>query len=317
MKAASSPFCLTVLSGANAGAMVPLAAGKTVIGGTAADEIILDGALSGQLAVTLHGERVRLEAAAAGVSVGDSIGTAEPLRPGQHRILALPVMVRLNDDAQLNIARRAPVHGRLVPAAVAALATMVALAGGLLVGLQMPDSVRAASEMTAQAAPSPAPVRQPALADTVAPRQPTAPLRATSPMLGPCDATCRKDAQARLREQLNAAGLSGLALATEGDVLRVTGALTDSEEQRWRSLRRDFETTYGGSLPLLVSIGEGSGAPMLAVSSIWLGPRPELRTRSGEVLRIGDRTGDGWTVKTIARGAITLSRDGTETVVHF
>lgn len=316
MKAASSAFCLTVLSGANAGASVPLPAGRTVIGGAAADGIVLDGAAAGQLAVTLHGDRVRLDAGAPGVSIGDGLGPAEPLARGQHRILPLPVMVRLNDDAQLNIARRVPVQGRAVPAAVAALATMVALAGGLLIGLQMPDSVRAASDMTAQAAVSPA-VTQPALADTVAARQPTAPLRATSPLIGPCDAACRGDAQALLRERLDAAGLNALALDVEGGVLRVSGALTPDQEQTWRTLRRDFETTYGGSLPLLANIGAGTGGPLLAVSSIWLGPRPELRTRGGDVLRIGDQTADGWTVKVIARGAITLARGDQETVVQF
>lgn len=316
MNPARSPFCLTVLAGTNAGATAPLDPGRTVIGGAVTDGIVLDGALPGHVSVTLQGERVRLAAGGPGVAVGDGFGPAQPLQEGQARILSLPVMVRLNDDTLLNLTRRMPVQGRAVPATMAALASIVALAGGLLVGLQMPDSVRAASEMKAEAAPSPAHTAPP-LAATVAPRAPTAPLRAMSPQMGPCDTDCQAEAQARLRERLDKAGLNDLSLNTEAGVLRVSGALPEGGQQRWEDLRKDFETTYGGSLPLLISIGPGAGGPSLAVSSIWLGHRPELRTRSGEVLRIGDLTSDGWTVKGIRPGAITLTRNDAETVVNY
>lgn len=316
MNDARAPYCLTVLSGANAGATATLGTGRTVIGGAAGDGIILDGALPGQLSVTLSGERARLAAGGAGVGLGDGIGPVEPLKQGQTRIVALPAMVRLNEDTVLNIARRVPVQGRAVPAATAALASIVALACGLLVGLQLPDSVRLASEMTAQAAPTPA-AQAPALADTVPARGPTAPLQAVSPRMGPCEKTCQSSAAAQLAERFKEQGLEGLSVAPGSGVLRVTGTLAPEQAQRWGDLRQDFETTYGGSLPLIVALKTGSEAPALAVSSIWLGPRPELRTRSGEVLRLGDRTGDGWTVKRIERGAITLTRNDVETVVRY
>lgn len=313
-----TPFRLTVLAGPNAGASVPLKAGRIVIGGGAADAIVLDGALPAQLSLALEGERVRLAAGGPGVAIGDGEGpdAAERLPEGKARILPLPVMVRLNDETLLNIARRVPVTGRAVPAAMAALASIVALAGGLLVGLQMPDSVRAASGMTAQASPAPAPLAPP-LAATVAPRAPSAPLRAMSPQMGPCDDACRSEAQSRLRARLDQAGMKDLALDVQGGVLRVSGVLPPDGQARWADLRRDFEMTYGGSLPLLVAIGPGSGGPQLAVSSIWLGARPEIRTRSGEVLRVGDATADGWTVSRIARGAVTLSRNDNEVVVRW
>ncbi|ARJ70458.1 hypothetical protein [Paracoccus contaminans] len=315
-----TPFRLTVLSGPNAGASVPLKAGRTVIGGAAADAIVLDGALPAHLGLTLQGERIRLVAGGPGVAIGDGDGpdAAERLAEGKARILPLPVMVRLNEDTLLNVARRVPVTGRAVPAAMAALASIVALAGGLLVGLQMPDSVRAASGMTAQASPAPAPAPiAPPLAATVAPRAPSAPLRAMSPQMGPCDDACRSEAQARLRARLDEAGMKDLALDVQGGVLRVRGALPPDGQARWADLRRDFEMTYGGSLPLLVAIGPEAGGPQLAVSSIWLGARPEIRTRNGEVLRVGDATADGWTVSGIDRGAVTLSRNDSEVVVRW
>ena len=141
-------------------------------------------------------------------------------------------------------------------------------------------------------------------------------MTATSPLMA-CSGDCVDLAAKSLQEQMLAAGLEGMNVLVEDGILRVTGALPTDRTDSWRQLRTRFESEFGQSLPLVVQVQEGSSSPILAVSSVWLGNAPEIRTKGGAVLRIGDSTGDGWVIRAIAKGEIQLERGSQTTSVRF
>lgn len=308
MAQSNSAFVLTVLTGPNAGASVPLSAGRTSVGCGQDDALILDGVAPGHLSLNLDGQRARIGAGADGVAVGDAALDVVPLAPGTARIATLPVMIRLNDDTTVNLACRTAATGNRVSLRAAGIGGAMLLLGGLLIGLQLPPGTQLAPATAALAAASPETVPAPA-AVAVKPH--------SSPRIERCLGACQEEAAAMLRARMATAGLDGLTLAVDGEVLRVSGVLPEDRADAWTDLRRSFETEYSRSLPLLVDSAAGTAGPSLAVSSIWLGGTPELRTKSGEVLRIGDSTKDGWTVDSIAKGSIRLSRGEQDVTVRF
>lgn len=320
MAQSTSAFVLTVLTGPNAGASVPLSAGRTSIGCGQDDALILDGMAPGHLSLTLDGQRARIGAGADGVAVGDAAPNVVDLPRGKAHIATLPVMVRLNDETTVNLACRSAGNGNRVSLKAAGIGGALMLLGGLLIGLQLPPGTHIAPVTPALAAispdaarPSPVPVPVPLPAAVEAKPQKVQ----ASPRIEQCLGDCQTAAAEMLRARMADAGLDGLTLTVDGDVLRVSGALPEGREAAWTDLRRSFETEYSRSLPLLVDTGAGPSAPSLAVSSIWLGGTPELRTKAGDVLRIGDSTKDGWTVKGIAQGRIDLVRGEQDVTVRF
>lgn len=309
----TATFLLTVLTGPNAGATAPLGRGRSTVGGAEGDGVILSGVGAGLLGVTLEENRARLLAHAPGARCGGRTGQDLPLDPGAARIVALPAMVRLNDETLVNIARCAPANGPRLGLRSAALVAASALVGGLLIGLQLPPDSGLRPDLAARA--SAFPPEAVALASP-APAPPPA-LVATSPQMQPCTDACQAEAAEALRARLRSAGLTGLSVEAADGVMRVTGTLPPGQHPAWTEQRRRFESDHGRSLPLVVAIGDTAAAPALAVASIWLGRRPELTTKSGQTLRIGDVTPDGWTIAGIARGRITLTRGDAETVVRF
>lgn len=317
-------FLLTVLTGPNAGATAPLGRGRATVGGAGSDGVILEGVAAGLLGVTLEDNRARLVAHGAGPRFGGRTGQDETLAPGAARIVPLPAMVRLNDETLVNIARCMPQAGPRLGLRSAALMATLALTGGLLIGLQLPPGSGLEPVLSARASAFPG---GPALADPTsaltdatadaAPAPARGPLIATSPQMQPCTGPCQTDAAAALGARLREAGLTGLTVEAADGVMRVAGTLPAGQQAAWTEQRRRFESDYGRSLPLVVAIGDSAAAPSLAVASIWLGRNPELVTKLGQTLRIGDVTPDGWTVARIARGTITLTRGDAETVVRF
>ena len=318
----NAPFLLTVLTGPNAGATAPLGRGRSTVGGDDSDGVILEGVAPGLLGVTLEDNRARLVAQETGARCGGQAGRDSALAPGAARIVTLPAMVRLNDETLVNIARCVPANGGRLAPRTAALMVGLALTGGLLIGLQLPPDIREAADLSARAAvvpdaPNPASAAS-APGDAATAARPGRPaLVATSPKIDACTAECQAEAAAALGARLAAAGLTGLKVDMTGGVMRVTGTMPPGQHAAWTEQRRRFESDYGRSLPLVVAIGDSAAEPALAVASIWLGQRPEVTTKSGQTLRIGDVTPDGWTVDDIARGRITLTRGGDRTVVEF
>ncbi|AGT08870.1 SctD/MshK family protein [Paracoccus aminophilus] len=309
--AETKPFLLTVLSGPNAGASARFAPGKLSIGGGAGDQIILAGVAPGCLALRASAAHLRLVAKVEGLRLDEGgLGELHELPPEHPVEIALPVTLQLNDETAILLTQPGAVAraGISLQAGVGIFA--LTLAAGLWLGAEFGGGA---------ARPTLMPLAQ-AEAATLTPEAPKTALptrlAATSPRLV-CGPDCVSEATAALAARLGEAGLSGLHLTSEAGVLRVRGTLSRDQAESWRQIRARFESDHGQSLPLISEIAEGQPAPVLAVASVWLGARPELRTKSGTVLRIGDMTNDGWRIEAISRSEIALARGDERLAVRF
>lgn len=324
----ATPFRLTVISGPNAGASALLPAGASSIGGGSTDNVVLDGIAPGALRVVLDNQRLRMQAATPGLALTGT-GADRPLAPGQAHIDALPATLRLGPDTVVTLSRAKPQTGSQIALRHGVVMAGLALAAGLAVGLQLPPGSASLTGFQALAArpdiaplnaashnaAAPAAVTSPA--KTGLPPAATVGLHSTSPRLTACTGACRQAAADSLRQRLEQAGLDGLTITPGDGVLRVSGDLPAAKGALWHDLRHRFETDFGTSLPLIVDITQGPDAPVLTVASVWLGPQPELRTKTGQTLRTGDRTGDGWTITRIAPGRIALQREQRQVEIRF
>ncbi|SMO45124.1 SctD/MshK family protein [Paracoccus laeviglucosivorans] len=317
MTTQAKPYLLTVLTGPNAGAAAGFAPGKISIGGGADDQIILSGVAPGSLALRAAEHRLRLAASAPDIAFHDA-QTGELTQMGQGAVheLPLPATLHLNEQTTIVLSRLGPPQRRGIGLQTGLGIAALAMALGLWIGAQFggPANLALAALPEAAnsiAAPPDAPDQQ-----AVIRAARNAALVATSPRIE-CGADCVANVAAAFEERLAQAGLEGLSLAVDQGVLRVTGTLTPEQAEIWRQLRARFESENGQSLPLITKISEGEPEPVLAVASVWLGKTPEIRTKGGTILRIGDETGDGWTVDAITREAIRLSRGERHMIVRF
>ncbi|WBU57193.1 SctD/MshK family protein [Paracoccus sediminicola] len=325
MTSQAKPFLLTVLSGPNAGATARIASGRFSIGGGESDRIVLSGLPADRLALRLTDDRVRLRPAGAEIRYEDHhSGELRILRADKTHEAELPATLRLDAETSILLSRTGA-HGPAKRGLRAgAGAAGLALAAGLWIGAQFggpATPANAAFSAVESADTAIAAAGTPGVADATAEDFETtttgaARLVATSPRLS-CDAECVEGISTEFRARMRDAGLTGLTLRAEDGVLRVDGTMSAEQAGVWRELRAKFEAENGQSLPLVAQISEGQPKPVLAIASVWLGQDPEIRTRSGDVLRVGDQTGDGWTVEAISRGEVGLERDGEQISVRF
>lgn len=327
MTTGSEPFLLTVTAGPNAGAGLRLGEGRATIGGAEADDIIIAGLGGRAVDLRLAGGMVRITPRIPDIrceSPGrDRDDEDRILAEGRPQDCALPVHLHLDPQTSILLARTAPLPASRRGARLALVTLALGLGAGLAAGIGAQDvlpggepagtaritmlnaSARAQQNPAGSAlsqAPSPA----------GAPATSTA-ARPTAPCTGPCVAETARELRARLAE----GGLGALAISAEQGVLRVSGNLDPAQAEAWRRIRAAFEAEHGQSLPIVATLGEGPPGPGLSVASVWLGAAPELRTRAGTVLRVGDVTPDGWTIRAIQRGAIRLGRGEQELTVRF
>ncbi|RMC34921.1 SctD/MshK family protein [Paracoccus alkanivorans] len=314
MTARAKPFLLTVLSGPNAGARTSFAGGKMRIGGGNEDQIILAGVPAGAMTLRADGETLRVQAGAEGIHCHDgATGFAHSLpTDGKSFETRLPATLRLNDETMIVLSRLGPAASRSSGRRMMVGVAVVAMVAGLWIGARL-DGPAAQGLITQAQASLPA--------DSIPPRERTRPereamLTATSPRRE-CIEDCIEKAAVSFDERLDEAGLDGLQLVAEQGVLRVTGTMTEGQGETWRRLRARFEADFGQSLPLISEISEGTPEPVLAVSSVWLGKVPEIRTKSGNVFRVGDTTPDGWEIRGISVGEIRMSRNSRNISVRF
>ncbi|PZO67379.1 MAG: hypothetical protein DI498_03330 [Paracoccus denitrificans] len=294
-------FILNVLTGPNAGASVSLDPGRFSLGSDDDNDVILAGLSPQSLDMKLSAGSAHLTAKSDGAQLR-RVGRSAPFPAGQSQTVALPATIQLAPEVIIQLASTldpAPTWQR-TPwlAAAAALVVGCWLGANVFQGDTAAGPAMADAQPTVQSAPAP---------NAVA---------ATSPQMG-CDGDCVENGKRVLRERIAAAGLTGLSLETEGGVLRLTGKLAPDQFDTWRQIRTGFEAEFGRSLPVVASIEAGETQPILSVSSIWLGSRPEVRTKGGNALRIGDSTNDGWVVKSIEKGRIGLEREGQSAEVRF
>lgn len=292
-------YLLTVLTGPNAGAQQTLTKRRVTLGTSGATDFFLDG-LDGDVEVTVANDRVRVAS-----DRGDVALHGKPPPPaGQALIAQLPATFDLGRVAQINIStsgRPAPRRaGRLVGAA----AVLTLLVGGgyaLTLGQGLISEVFASTPDTIT-------YTQPAAVAAAEPEPAAEPERPRVTF---------DDARTALENAVEDAGLDGLTLRAETGLIRVTGTINKSRVGTWADIRKAYDSQFGLVGPLLVKITEESDAPPLAVASVWLGENPQITTRDGVVMSLGDGTESGWKLSAIQATSVELTRGRQTIVIEF
>lgn len=312
-RSSADSFVLSVLTGPNAGASVSLEAGRHTIGSDDSNDIILAGLGDQVINLSLKGAAVIANPIVDGIGlVGEGANGVAPLTvKGAPYQIKLPARLCLGSDVmvQLSGGVQRPSTDRRMLVGVGLAALFFGCWLGAALFTQSPTPVlaglgsSAAADVSARVA-----LTEPAeLAVT--------PRISNSPQLE-CFSDCVLAAEAELKSRLAAAGLNNLTLSHDSGVLRLGGTVLPEQVNDWRQIRTKFEAEFGQSLPIVTAI-ESETAPMLAVSSVWLGENAEVRTKTGNVYRVGDRTRDGWVVRKIDRGSVEFERDGQLVAVRF
>lgn len=291
-----TPFTVSILSGAHAGAVLVLAAGQHVFGSDqAADVVLADDVLAPRhFMLDLAIDEAILEALADEVSVG---GT--PVAPQEPAVIAFPVDIGIG-DVRLRIDGPVSAPAEPDPAIVgkpprSVHPSMAVLAAGLFaLGLFMAfyaaGGLGYARELggldlnrqagTGQAAPG------------------------------------ATEAARFLANRLIMAGLDKtLTVQAEDGAVRVEGMVPRDRQAAWQAAQRQFDEAYGGHFVLHAKLdpAPASVRPALAPAAIWAGPSPYVVTAAGDHVPEGAVLEDGWTVERILADRILLRR-GAQTV---
>lgn len=314
-QAPAGGFVLSVLTGPNAGASVSLGAGRYTLGGDDDNDVVLAGLDDRVIGLSMKGKFAVANPLVDGVEWSAQMSEGfQPLTTmGAPHQIRLPIRLRLAPDVLVQVSgdqAEAPAGPRVfIGIGLAALIAGSWLGATLFSQTPSPALARAPEPVMTAAELAP---DAPAVEDQV---QTAATAIRSSPRLD-CIGDCIEAAEQELQQRLETAGLTNLTLVHENGVLRLGGTLLPEQFNTWRQIRTNFEAEFGQSLPIVTAINSES-APILSVSSVWLGENAEVRTKTGNVYRIGDKTRDGWTVQTIERGRVEFERDGQLVTVRF
>lgn len=276
---AQGGLTLSVLEGLHRGVKADVPSGGCTIGASSGCDVVLADpqVAPDHLRLRFHGRHVAIDA------IGGDVGVEGrgPVTRGHGCRALLPITLTLG-EARLQVRRetQAPgVLGRWLPI------------GGLAV-----LGVVATILFSSQSSGFVAPARQ------AVPAVPAAPAPAPS---GAADA---------LRQRLTDAGLAGLTVTGDGHHLAVAGALAAADAAAWQDVQRWFDGTYGGRhvLTSRVEAAAPAAAPDFSFQAVWFGADPYVLDSRGERRYPGAALQDGWMLKSIEPGRITVSRDGTD-----
>ena len=295
------------MTGPNAGGQTTLASGAFTIGSDPSCDVVLDDVAERVACVALSGSRAGVEPAITGLSI---LGLGE-IEPGRARRVEMPATIRLPGEVSLHLCRAVPERKRR--ASPIPLAIMAVAVGGF--ALVASAHIRVGtSQATAAVAPQAA-AQAEEEARAIRAAAEIASVEA-SEVEGPCT-DCAREGAAALLEMVAAKGMAGLEVAAEGDVVRVSGRRDPRQDDGWREISRAYDAEWGGRAPMLIDVSETSGIPPITVASVWLGDAPEVVTRDGDRLRVGDVTDGGWTVSEIAAGQVALSQGDAHILIDF
>jgi type III secretion protein D len=276
------PWQLVVLSGPNAGATVPLAAGRIHLGSCIENEIVLaDPAIAERQAVlAVDGRRVSLEPLSPGLQSGGKL-----LRPGRAVELAPGCAFAVGDTTVKLVAPspRAPRRGAWVAAAVVPLA----LAGSLSF----------------------------ALAEHPARHGSAVPGAEVSAKRGQLAPAAPADAAGALRTHLAAAGLSqAVEITSLGGAVIAKGTLPADRRPAWQATQVWFDAAFGNRVPMVDQVGTASppDTPRFAVQAVSGGDLPYVIDASGERFTVGAVVDGGWTISYIGNDKIVFAKNGRE-----
>lgn len=291
-----SPYLLTVLSGPNAGAELPLSGARRTLGGGATQDIRLDGLADEAVLFAIERDRLALRPGA-GVEITTRDGTV--LAQGRTARLPLPAHLTIDGRVSLHLCRLHQPRSflaRRLPVLAAAAAVLCALGFGF--GTLLSTSGLATASIAPQAVAPPSP-------------QPTH----TQP--APCEPNCAAEAAEAFHTLVEEAGLVGVIATPDGDILRVSTQGIAQGDPRWAEVRTAYDGTWAARVPLLVERARPVPKAPFAVQSVWLGTPAEVTTRDGATYREGSSVPGGWTIEAIRSGSIDLRSGATRIRIEF
>lgn len=276
---------LDVLEGRHQGVNLVLTQQTYAIGSDAADQLVLGdaGVAAHHLTLRLDGARVHLEARGEEIRL-EQRGHTRLLARGTGYRASLPVILQIG-EARLRLSGpsqpAAPVpvwYGR--PQWLIAVLFMGLCAGAVAmlqpVGERLPLASQAAESIP----------------------------RAGQHMT-------LDQARADLQQQAKASGLQGLAVAIQGQGLRVAGSILPAQREAWQALQRHFDAHYARQFVLHgdVRVSPPTPRPLLNIQAAWFGTNPYVIDATGERLYPGSMLDGGWRIERIAEQRIQLVHD--------
>ncbi|MEM8693432.1 MAG: EscD/YscD/HrpQ family type III secretion system periplasmic domain-containing protein [Pseudomonadota bacterium] len=304
---AAVTYLLTVLTGPNAGAQQRLTKRKMIVGSSDSADIFLDEFDGDDIEIAVSRGKLRVLTNTSGVhdETGKSCIAGEPL------YLNMPATLSLKSNIQINIcAAFAKPPSRTLPRLAAAIGA-VALVGGVgytaqyWSDLDLIGNAQAGAMIEVQMPDQASPV----LPD-IAILEPQ--MAAVLPVRLSMD-----DATAMLEAGIAEEQLTGLEIKADAGVIRVSGIVSAGQMPQWRGIRSTYDTEFAHIAPLLIDITEQDDKPPLAVASVWLGETPELTTRDGATLMLGEITESGWRIETIEANSVQLVRGQQTIIIDF
>jgi hypothetical protein len=288
---------LEVTGGAHTGVEAAVGATAIRIGSGGRSDIVLsdDGVAEEHALLRFDGGDIFIEARGAEVGYGRHV-----IPRGQGCRARLPVELRFGSCAmrlKRPMGARRSMRGSIGAAGIAVLVvgSLVATQADAIKTIAGVDAPAAAAADVANADPAPAGVDL-----------------AAAPASG-------EDPVAALRRRVAEAQIEGLRIETEGDRIVARGVLDDAARKRWSATQRWFDGAYSGRYVLASEVGAKSAAtmPRFQVQAIWFGATPYVVTADGQRRRPGATLGDGWIIKDIRDGRLTVAKAGEEVALNF
>jgi type III secretion system (T3SS) inner membrane Yop/CscD-like protein len=290
---------LIIEDGAHQAGRAVLARGRYLVGSSADNDIIISDLPGPGVAFTLHhrGRDIMLYADAA-VEISDR----KPLAPGQSarcvssvRFTSGGINLRLEiaatvstaetDHARRRIEWRVPTIAGVLVAAI----MFVSLTSFRTVSpTTRPDD---AVELTASISP------------------------ATGGVLSDSK---QEFALERLRQHLAADDLGSLAVTARPDgSIEARGQISKAQEAAWSEVGHWFDSLAGGQAVLVDAVTVAAEVQPLAVQAVWPGPNPYVMDGSGDKLFVGSALAGGWTISSIDRSHVLITRGDESLSVRF
>jgi hypothetical protein len=300
---------LEVIAGMHEGVAIALDENEVSIGSAPKVDIMLGdhGVAAEHGIVRLQGSRAIIEASGGDIDVG----RRHRVPRGHGCRATLPVDLRFG-NAVLRIGRTPTARswlsnrgGRWAIAGLACCVILILFAGfgadpvvGRLTEFAgtNPDTNAAASGEQTQAA-----------------KAPVAPNAASVPRAAP--ANVADELNSRIRN----AGLVDVSLRLDGTRIVASGPILPEQRSAWGEIQRWFDHTHGEHYVLASEVEARAPAapPKFDLQAISFGETPYVITADAQRRYPGNVIGEGWVIKEIRAGRLTLSKNGREIALSY
>lgn len=127
------------------------------------------------------------------------------------------------------------------------------------------------------------------------------------------------DPVAALSQRVAEAKIDGIRIEADGDRIVARGLLDEPARKRWAATQKWFDESFSGRFVLASEVGAKSAAtmPRFQVQAIWFGATPYVVTADGQRRHPGATLGDGWVIRDIRDGRLTVAKAGEEVSLNF